>query len=116
MTSLQRCFEYLWNWQIDSRIMAALNTHVGLQPDKAATTYISNHDHSHVAWQAGARDHLGGLQWYRTQPYAIALFTSPGTVMLHNGQEFAEDYWIMEDDRGTGRRVKPRPTLGFCLR
>ena len=29
--------------------------------------------------------------------------------MIHNGQEFAEDYWIMEDDQGSSRRVKPRP-------
>jgi len=29
--------------------------------------------------------------------------------MIQNGQEFAEDYWLMEDDRASGRRVKPRP-------
>lgn len=29
--------------------------------------------------------------------------------MIQNGQEFGEDYWIMEDDRGSSRRVKPRP-------
>ncbi len=49
------------------------------------------------------------LEWYRTQPYLIALLTSPGTPMLQNGQEFAEDYWLMEDDQGSGRRVIPRP-------
>ncbi|SRR6266508_3843051 len=105
----QRCFDYLWTGQIDSRIMAALDSHHGLQDDKVATLYLSNHDHSHVAWQAGARENAGALQWYRTQPYAIALFTSPGTVMIQNGQEFAEDYWLMEDDQGSNRRVKPRP-------
>jgi 1,4-alpha-glucan branching enzyme len=105
----QRCFDYLWSWQIDARIMGALDSHAGLQPGKVATTYISNHDHSHVAWQAGARNNAGALQWYRTQPHAIALLTAPGAPMIHNGQEFAEDYWIMEDDHGTGRRVKPRP-------
>lgn len=105
----QRCFDYLWQWNIDSRIVPALNTHVGLAPDKVATTYIGNHDHSHVAWQAGARDNAGALQWYRTQPYAIALLTCPGAPMIQNGQEFAEDYWIMEDDKGSNRRVKPRP-------
>jgi 1,4-alpha-glucan branching enzyme len=105
----QRCFDYLLHWRIDPYILHALDTHTGLHADKVATTYISNHDHSHVAWQAGARDNAGGLQWYRTQPYAIALLTSPGAPMIHNGQEFAEDYWIMENDRGTGRRVRPRP-------
>jgi 1,4-alpha-glucan branching enzyme len=105
----QRCFDYLWNGRIDARLLAGLDSHRGLQDDKVATLYLSNHDHSHVAWQAGARDNAGAMQWYRTQPYAIALLTSPGSVMLHNGQEFAEDYWLMEDDQGSNRRVKPRP-------
>lgn len=105
----QMCFDYLWNGRIDARIMGALNNHLGLNDDKVATMYLSNHDHSHVAWQAGARDNAGALKWYRTQPYAIALLTMPGTPMIQNGQEFAEDYWIMEDDQGSGRRVIPRP-------
>ena len=49
------------------------------------------------------------MEWYRTQPFAIALLTAPGTPMIQNGQEFAEDYWLMEDDQGSSRRVKPRP-------
>src|SRR5438270_13107562 len=73
-----RTFDYLWQWAIDSRIVGALNTHVGLDADKVATTYLSNHDHSHVAWQAGARDNQGAMEWYRVQPYAIAQLTSPG--------------------------------------
>jgi hypothetical protein len=51
-----------------------------------ATTYLSNHDHSHITWQAGARHNEGSKQWYRTQPYAITLLTSPGTPMIQNGQ------------------------------
>jgi 1,4-alpha-glucan branching enzyme len=105
----QRTFDYLWQGSIDSLIVNALNTHSGLDADKVATTYIGNHDHSHVAWQAGARDNAGALEWYRTQPYAIALLTCPGSPMIQNGQEFAEDYWLMEDDKGSSRRVKPRP-------
>ena len=105
----QVCFDYLWNGQIDARILGALDNHRGLDDDKVATFYLSNHDHSHVAWQAGARHNAGALEWYRTQPYAIALLTSPGTPLLENGQEFAEDYWIMEDDQGSNRRVKPQP-------
>jgi 1,4-alpha-glucan branching enzyme len=103
-----RAFDYLWNWGIDSRIIGALNTHVGLDADKVATTYLSNHDHSQVAWQAGARNNQGAMEWYRVQPYAIAQFTSPGCPLLPNGEEFAEDYWVMEDDQGSGRRVTPR--------
>lgn len=105
----QRCFEYLWSGHIDARIMGAFDTHAGFGEDRVPTTYISNHDHSHVAWQAGARENAGALRWWRTQPYAIGLLTSPGAVMLQNGQEFGEDYWLMEDDQGSSRRVKPRP-------
>ena len=104
-----RTFEYLWNGGIDSPIMGALDNHRGLPSNRVATVYLGNHDHSHVAWQAGARSNSGGLEWYRTQPYVIALLTGLGCPMIQNGQEFAEDYWIMEDDRGSNRRVKPRP-------
>jgi 1,4-alpha-glucan branching enzyme len=104
------CFHYLWEKRIDSRMLNSFNNdkHVNLS-GKAATIYIGNHDHSHVAWQAGARDNLGAMEWYRTQPYAIALFTCPGIPMIQNGQEFGEDYWIPENDDETGRRVLPRP-------
>jgi len=105
----QRCFDYLWRRQVDSRIMGALDTHVGLGFEKVATVYLSNHDHSHVTWQAGACSNAGALEWYRTQPYAIALLTCPGAPMIQNGQEFGEDHWIMEDDQGMNRRVRPRP-------
>ena len=78
-------------------------------PTKVATSYLGNHDHSSVAWQAGARNNDGGIEWYRTQPHAIALLTSTATPLIANGKEFAEDYWIPEDDKGTGRRIRPRP-------
>lgn len=105
----QRAFDYLWNGSIDSRIMGALSSHLGLPVEQVPTTYISNHDHSHITWQAGAKECAGALRWWRTQPYAIALFTVPGAVMIQNGQEFAEDHWLMENDHGSNRRVKPRP-------
>jgi pullulanase len=71
--------------------------------------YLTNHDHSHLAWQAGASSNDGSRLWFRTQPLAIALMTFPGTPMIQNGQEFAEDYWLVENDEGGGRRVQPRP-------
>jgi pullulanase/glycogen debranching enzyme len=111
----QRCFDYLWSGRIDSRIMGALNTHIGLPPERVPTTYIGNHDHSHVAWQAGATESAGALRWWRTQPYAIGLFTAPGAVMIQNGQELGEDYWLMENDEGSNRRVKPRPLRWDCV-
>ncbi len=102
-------FDCLWSGFVSSGFMRALDSHFGLNPDHIATTYLSNHDHSHVTWQAGSRSNRGALDWYRIQPYAIAMMTMPGCPMIQNGQEFAEDYWIMEDDYGTGRRVQPRP-------
>ncbi|WP_075354190.1 alpha-amylase family glycosyl hydrolase [Desulfovibrio sp. DV] len=104
-----KTFEGLWHGCISPGIMNALDNHLGLDPARVATTYLGNHDHSHVAWQAGCRNNRGALDWYRIQPYAITLMTMPGCPMIPNGQEFAEDYWIMEDDHGTGRRVQPRP-------
>lgn len=106
----ERCFDYLWSDQIDSRLLNALNNNRYLKGDaKVTTVYISNHDHSHVNWQAGAHANLGALQWYKTQPYVIALLTGPGVPLIQNGQEFGEDHWIPENDWGTGRRVLPRP-------
>jgi pullulanase/glycogen debranching enzyme len=133
----QKCFDGLWNASLDPSLLDALNNQRFLNdPAKAPTFYLSNHDHSHVGWQAphplgnpllafdnerslrvavtrraleGARDNRGGFEWYRTQPYAISLFTAAGMPMVHAGDEFAEDHWIPEDDAGTGRRVRPRP-------
>lgn len=106
----ERCFDYLWRGEIDSRILNAYNNNRYLDSqEKTATIYMGNHDHSQVAWQAGARHNMGAFKWYKTQPHAIALLTCPGTPMIQNGQEFGEDHWIPENDQGTGRRVLPRP-------
>lgn len=71
--------------------------------ERTPTTYIENHDHAQIASNAE-----GWRHWYRTQPWAIALFTTYGTVLCHNGQEMANDYYMPEsgDDR-----VIPRPVL-----
>lgn len=104
------CFSHLWSGRIGSGYLSALNNSRFVSgPEKVATTYLSNHDHSGVAWQAGASDDTGAHKWYRTQPHAIALLTGSAVPLIANGQEFAEDYWIPEDDHGTGRRVRPRP-------
>lgn len=68
---------------------------------KGPVTYVQNHDHSNLVTVLGGRD-----RWYKGQAPAIALLTSPGTVMLHNGQEFGEDYFLPETGPG---RVLPRP-------
>lgn len=106
----QDCFGGLWSGALPSRTMTSLDSKAYLtSPGKVATTYLSNHDHSCVAFQAGARDNQGSIAWYRMQPHAIAILLSPGTPLIPNGQEFASDHFIPEDDRGTSRRITPRP-------
>ena len=109
------CFGGIWDRQIKPSLLNALNNNYYLQgTGKAPTIYLGNHDHADVAWQAGAKDNAGALEWYATQPYIIALLTAPGAVLIKNGQEFAEDYWIPEDDKGSNRRVQPRPLHWDC--
>jgi 1,4-alpha-glucan branching enzyme len=104
-----KTFNYLWNGNLEPELLNVLNNKRFVKnSDIFPTIYLSNHDHSHVNWQAGAKDNLGSMNWYKTQPYVIAMLTSPGSVLIQNGQEFGEDHWIMEDDRGSGRRVQPR--------
>lgn len=106
----EQCFANLWNGTIQPGLLNAFNNNRYLAGSgKVPTTYLGNHDHSHVAWQAGARNNAGAGEWCRTQPYAIALLTSPGAPLLQNGQEFAEDQWLPENDQNSGRRVQPRP-------
>lgn len=106
----QKCFEHLRSGNISANYLTSLNNNKYVnESEKTATTYLTNHDHSSVVWQAGTFSD-GLSKWYRTQPHMIALLTSPGTPLIHMGQEFAEDYFIPENDAGSGgRRVRPRP-------
>jgi 1,4-alpha-glucan branching enzyme len=92
--------EYSGNGNIDMEILRRLNASLDFAADKSPVTYIENHDHSTIVSAVGGRG-----RWFKTQPSAIALLTSPGIVMIHNGQEFGEDYFLP----GSGSdRVKPR--------
>lgn len=103
-------FSCLWSDQIESRFLNALTNQRFLNTDaKVPTIYLSNHDHSQVAWQAGAKDNKGAMEWWKVQPYVIALYTAPAAPLVPNGQEFGEDHWIPENDHNTGRRVSSRP-------
>jgi 1,4-alpha-glucan branching enzyme len=84
-------------------IMRLLDAATSFEGGRAPTLYIENHDHAQIASNAE-----GWMRWYRTQPWAIALFTTYGAVLCHNGQEMANDYFMPEsgDDR-----VIPRPVL-----
>jgi len=98
---MYRSQDYARNGRIDPEILRILNANMDFAADKGPLTYIENHDHSTIVQEAGGRQ-----RWYKTQPAAIALLTSPGTVMLHNGQEFGEEYWLPAEGDG---RVLPRP-------
>jgi 1,4-alpha-glucan branching enzyme len=103
-------FDALWNDRIDSGFLNGLNNRRFLSEGKVPTLYLSNHDHSHAAWQSGARENLGAVaRWWKLQPFLIALFTSTAVPLIHNGQEFGEEHFLPEDDQGTGRRVTGRP-------
>jgi 1,4-alpha-glucan branching enzyme len=86
---------------VRTSFVRTLNAAKDFEPGRRPVTYIENHDHSTVTETCGGRG-----RWWRTQPLAIALFTACGATMVHNGQEFGEQYWL--PDHGDGR-VMPRP-------
>jgi pullulanase len=86
---------------VDLEVLRTLDAGRDFDPGRGAIAYIENHDHSRICSHAGGR-----AFWWRTQPYAIALFTGTGTPMIYNGQELAEDQWMPESGNG---RVMARP-------
>jgi 1,4-alpha-glucan branching enzyme len=88
---------------VNPQIMRAMNAGKDFRPGKRPVTYIENHDHRTLTVKAGGRD-----RWWRTQPFAIALLTISGSVLIHNGQEFGEYHNFPEHGQGDGR-VAPRP-------
>lgn len=105
---MYQVFDLGKNRQIQPSIMRALNANKDFAPPKGPITYIENHDHGTLVNKVGGN--FVGVNrdenWFVTQPYAIALFTVPGAVMIHNGQEFGDEYYM--PDSGNGR-VIPRP-------
>lgn len=94
-------FRYARTGAVDGQALRILNAGLDFAEGKGPVTYIENHDHSSVVREAGGR-----ARWFKTQPAAIALLTAPGTPMIHNGQEFGEDYFLP----GEGpERVQARP-------
>jgi 1,4-alpha-glucan branching enzyme len=96
-----KSFEYARSGNIDGEILRILNSNLDYAQGKAPVTYIENHDHSTIVREAGGRG-----RWFKTQAPAISLLTSPGIVLLHNGQEFGEDNFLPSDGPD---RVQPRP-------
>jgi 1,4-alpha-glucan branching enzyme len=87
--------------QVETELMRLLDAGRDFDPGRTATCYIENHDHKRFMLKAGGRPF-----WYFTQPYVVALFTSPGAILIYNGQEFGLDNDMPEDGAG---RVVPRP-------
>jgi 1,4-alpha-glucan branching enzyme len=92
---------YAATGRTDGRAMRVLDTARDFLGGKGPVPYVENHDHSTLANRVGGRD-----RWWATQPAVIALFTCSGGVLVHNGEEFGEDYNL--PDQGPGR-VEPRP-------
>ena len=97
----QLCARYLGSRQIDTQIMRMLNSAKDFAPGRVPTIYVENHDHEAFVLKAGGRHN-----WGMTQPYLIGLFTCAGALLIHNGQEFGEDYWMPEEG---AERVRSRP-------
>ena len=103
-------FDQLGSGAIAPRFLSVLNDRQYVDgPDKVPTFYLSNHDHSTLAWKAGEATGEGRNRWYRTQPHAIALLTLPGTPMIQAGQEFATEYRVADKDEPGNKRIQPRP-------
>ncbi len=96
-----RSFEAGRSGHVSTSFVRALNSGKDFDVDRRPVTYVENHDHSTLTEQCGGRD-----RWWRTQPLAIALLAACGAPMMHNGQEFGEQYWFPEDGEG---RVQARP-------
>lgn len=98
---LHQSSEYARAGAVDAQALRILNANLDFAEGKGPVTYIENHDHSAVVSQAGGR-----ARWFKTQSAAIALLAASGTPMIHNGQEFGEDYFLPEQGPD---RVQPRP-------
>ena len=96
-----RHFDYARNGNIDDQVLRVLNANLDFAAGKGPVTYIQNHDHSTIVREAGGRG-----RWFKAQPAMIALLTSPGAILIHNGQEFGEDKFLPASGDG---RVVPRP-------
>ena len=76
--------------------------------------YLESHDHSQLIVFTGA---LPGdvpfgdrSNFYKLQPFAIALYTCQGIPMLWQGQEFAENYYLPESGNG---RIRLRRDINW---
>lgn len=93
--------EYAAKGNVQTQVVRVLDTARDFDAGKGPVTYVENHDHSTLINRVG-----GTGVWWRAQAPLVALFTASGAVLVHNGQEFGDDYYLPEDGPG---RVSPRP-------
>jgi maltooligosyltrehalose trehalohydrolase len=78
------------------------STGASVEMPVAPFQYLNSHDHSHLIVFAGTTG--SGLlpfgdrsQFYKLQPFAIALLTCQGVPMLWEGEEFGDNYELASD-------------------
>ena len=89
--------------------------YAGQTMTKSALQYIENHDHSSFVCNFGVIGHDKNellnegdrSQWFRVQPYLIALLTAKGVPLLWQGQELGDNHYLPGD--GLGRVAMLRP-------
>jgi pullulanase len=93
--------DYAARGHVDTKVVRVLDAARDFVESKGAVTYVENHDHSTLINRVG-----GPGVWWKVQPPLLALFTSAGAVLIHNGQEFGDDYYLPEQGED---RVISRP-------
>ncbi len=110
---LDKCEDMARNNYVDEEFVHLLNPYAvgypatrdfnGVQAPVAPFQYIDSHDHEHLIDSFGVEYGIGGqgdvqfgirANFYKLQPFAIALYTCQGVPMLWQGEEFAENYTL----------------------
>ncbi|UFS70241.1 alpha amylase C-terminal domain-containing protein [Geomonas sp. RF6] len=92
---LWRTYDFIEKGRVNKEIMRILNANKDFKPGKSPVIYAQNHDHRTLVNSIGKGNYSRGEAW-RTQPYIIALFTSPGAILMHSGMEWGENTWMPE--------------------
>lgn len=103
-------YSFFQNHRVDQRIMEILNSHRWFASDEPVT-YIENHDHSTIIGKMMEYGYTAG-DWPKTQPFAIALLTSPGAPLINNAQEYGRAMKMPElyhEEEWGESRVRSRP-------
>jgi 1,4-alpha-glucan branching enzyme len=103
-----KAWEFGYTNTVNTSIMRPMDTHRDFAPASGPVVYIENHDHGTIVNKVGGNRTGADVRsdhWFKSQPYALALLTLPGAILIHNGQEFGDEYYIPESGPD---RVSPR--------